>query len=470
MEEIVTRPASARPSDRKNSLPEAIKPLNDGEIGCRLRVANLVRSPKYALDGVVRVVPPEETIRRVLPLQAAIGVTRLADVTGLDRVGIPNFTTVRPREAGYGISYYNGKGVTPEAAKAGALMEALERHTGELCDLPVFLGTRDEMTCSGATVDPSQIIEPHLRRYQPSMSLEWVEGYDLLGDRPTYVPLNAVVCPYEPAGGAVQLYYSHTNGLASGNTIEEALCHAICEVVERDAVALSDADGKLAVAVRKLRADSGLDPRTPDALRVPPQARLIDLETLPARSLGLVRRLQSAGLLVYLRDVTSPVGIATFDCLSIERRLDGRHLTHIGSGSHPDARVAVSRALTEAAQSRIAHIQGGREDLPHIVRTPAPFEPEQIFGDSERLPFAAVASHEHQNVDDDIRFMLERLRGAGLEQVVAVDLTRPELGVPVIRVVIPGAETWSVFFAHGRPARLGPRANQAVSDALAASG
>ena len=59
-----------------------------------------------------------------------------------------------------------------------------------------------------------------------------------------------------------------------------------------------------------------------------------------------------------------------------------------------------------------------------------------------------------------------RLAAAGFEQVVAVDLTRPELGVPVVRVVIPHAETWSVFFQHGARARLGRRANRVLSDTV----
>jgi putative methanogenesis marker protein 1 len=429
----------------------------------RLRLSSLGPAPKYASFGVVRTIPPKETIRRVLPMLEAIGVTRVADVTGLDRVGIPNFTTVRPREPGFGISYYNGKGATRAAAKAGALMEALERHTGERCDAPVHCCTHEEMQRRGPTLDPSQIMEPGVRPYEPDMLVEWVEGYDLLADVPTHVPLNAVVCPYKPAGGAKQLFYSHTNGLASGNTVEDALCHAICEVLERDAVALSDAEQLLAHAVRRLLTDAGLEYVQE---REPVQAQLIDFDTLPARSRRLVKMMQEAGLLVYLRNLTSALGIATFDCLSVERKLDGRHLVHYGSGTHPDARVAVSRCVTEAAQSRVAHIQGGREDLTEIVRTPAPFDPDEVYGAGERIPFGAVTSYENADIVDDIRLMLERLSEIGFEQVVAVDLTRPELGVPVIRVLIPGVETWSVFFAHGQRARLGARANQILCDAI----
>ena len=447
----------------RNRASEAQCARADGE---RLSLSALQHDPKYSLEGVERVIPPQQTIERILPLLGVIGVTRVADVTGLDRVGIPNFTTVRPREAGFGISYYNGKGATPAAAKAGALMEALERHTGELCDLPVTRATRAAMAEHGATVDPGAIIEPHLRRYVPEMVLEWVEGWDMLCDRPTYVPLNSVICPYEPADGAVQMYLSHTNGLASGNTLEEALCHALCEVLERDSAALSDAGDALAGVVRRLRASAGVDPLTAGAedSSAPPRTRMIDLTTMPAPSRQMAAQLQAAGLLVYVRDITSPVGIAAFECVSIERRLDGRHLVHGGYGCHPDARVAVSRALTETAQSRLSFIQGGREDLPQIVRTPEPFDAERAFGDIPQHPYATVASHEHAYVDEDIRCMLERLRCAGFEQMVAVDLTRRELGVPVVRVVVPGAETWSVFFSHGVKASLGPRAQRVLDE------
>src|SRR5215217_3573792 len=124
-------------------------------------------SPKYASHGVVRTLPPRETIRRVTPLMPIVGVTRVAEVTGLDRVGIPNFSTVRPRERGEGLSYYNGKGSTPLAAKAGALMEAIERYSGESCDLPTYYCDRAEMARRGATVDPTEIIAPQVAEYQP---------------------------------------------------------------------------------------------------------------------------------------------------------------------------------------------------------------------------------------------------------------------------------------------------------------
>ena len=124
----------------------------------------------------------------------------------------------------------------------------------------------------------------------------------------------------------------------------------------------------------------------------------------------------------------------------------------------------MARALTEAAQSRVGHIQGGRGDLSAIAAAPRRFDPERVFGGGELLPFSSIASYENECVDDDIRLLLTRLAADGFAQVVAIDLTRPEVGIPVVRVVIPGAEAWSVYYTHIQRTRLGARAVRALSE------
>jgi hypothetical protein len=81
-------------------------------------------------------------------------------------------------------------------------------------------------------------------------------GFDLLTRRPTYAPLNCVVSPYTAFSG-MPLFYSSTNGLASGNTRVDALCHALCEVVERDASALAMASSHVRPAVAAILSDIG---------------------------------------------------------------------------------------------------------------------------------------------------------------------------------------------------------------------
>jgi ribosomal protein S12 methylthiotransferase accessory factor len=115
-------------------------------------------------------------------------------------------------------------------------------------------------------------------------------------------------------------------------------------------------------------------------------------------------------------------------------------------GCHPDRAVALSRALTEAAQSRLTVIAGSRDDV-----TRAQYEryrhPDALSQIRTRLesaaavrPFGSVPSVEHDTVGGDVRHALAALERAGIEQVVVVDLTRPELGVAVVRVVVPGLE------------------------------
>jgi YcaO-like protein with predicted kinase domain len=163
------------------------------------------RELKYSSSGVERSVKgtPRSAARAVLD---TIGVTKVADVTDLDRVGIPNFMTVRPHDRGPGISYYNGKGTTRADAYAGAMMEAIERDAGERYDGPVIDASHYNLRRQHACVDPLEIHISMVRNYSEHLLLEWVLGFDLLTRRPTYAPLNCVVSPYTTFSGMPVLF------------------------------------------------------------------------------------------------------------------------------------------------------------------------------------------------------------------------------------------------------------------------
>jgi ribosomal protein S12 methylthiotransferase accessory factor len=378
------------------------------------------------------------------------GITRIAEITDLDRVGIPNFISVRPRDLNPGISYYNGKGTTRADAHAGALMEAIERHAGEYCNYDVIVASYKELREGVLCVRPSEIIVPLLQEYSDDLRLEWVCGYDLLQGRETFVPLNAVICPYTPRDGA-PLFYASTNGLASGNSLIEALCHAVCEIIERDAQAISVARSELRPLLRQL---AGLAGNEQDDK---PIRRRISLSQLPRRGRLLVTKLKRAGLGVYIQDLTCTAGIATLECAIVERKGAGTGDAYGGVGAHPDARVALLRAITEAAQSRLACIQGGREDLPEILRHRTCDRIEDVFEQGHWISFREVPSVEHQRIDEDLRYLLNRLPQYGLHQLIAFDMTHPEVGIPVVRVVVPRAETWPIFHLHTGRGTFGPR-------------
>ena len=413
---------------------------------------------KYSSSGVERSVRPSATIRRARAVLERIGVTKVADVTDLDRVGIPNFMTVRPHDLGPGISYYNGKGTTRADAYAGAMMEAIERHAGERYDGPVIASSHYNLRSEHACVDPLEIHVPMVRKYSEHSMLEWVLGFDLMTRRPTFAPLNCVVAPYSPESG-LSLFYTSTNGLASGNTRTEAVCHALCEVIERDAASLAMARADVRPAVASILTGIGFDCGSSVE---PGEAPLLSLRGLPRRAAALVGKLQRAGLEVKLQNLTSTIGIPTIGCSIVDPQGPALFNTHAGCGTHPDARIALTRALTEAAQSRLTGIQGGREDLPGFVPPSGAPAAETRRSDVQPIGFDDIASYRHSSVTDDVEFIIERMRQSGFDQVVVVDITRADVAIPVVRVIVPRAEVWTLYLAHGDRASPGPRALQQI--------
>jgi ribosomal protein S12 methylthiotransferase accessory factor len=183
----------------------------------------------------------------------------------------------------------------------------------------------------------------------------------------------------------------------------------------------------------------------------------------------VLERFENAGIAVAVWDVTSDVGIASFLCSVADRNPNqSRPLRPIaGSGCHPRREIALLRALTEAAQGRLTTIAGSRDDLNASVydRSDA-LDRLAIFfrelGESEpRRPFSATPTRDAPSFLDDFEFALESLSRAGARQVVAVDLSRAEIGIPVVRIVVPGLEAMSET-PHYTP---GPRARRLLAKA-----
>ena len=214
----------------------------------------LLASPKWNGKPLHRVVSPEETARRIRPYLATIGVTRFSDTTDLDTLGFPIFSAIRPTDAGVdGISVYNGKGLTKADAKAGAMMEAVERFCGEFWKRSRVTGTYDSLVARGhVAMDPATMYLQRLGEYRADHVLEWVEGWDLLRERTVLIPLNFVICPYRGESG--HLWMQSSNGLASGNTLEEAICHARAELIERDAYTIAMVRARLLPRMKALHA------------------------------------------------------------------------------------------------------------------------------------------------------------------------------------------------------------------------
>jgi YcaO-like protein with predicted kinase domain len=378
-------------------------------------------SGKTYLRGTHRAVTPEETLARVAPLFARTGITRVANITGLDRVGIPVVAVCRPNSRSLSVS--QGKGVTLAAAKASGVMEALELYHAENIGLPLLWSSRRDLSSGRTVVDTARLMPARRSPFHDDFPILWIESHCLVQGDPVCVPFETVhtnACWPEPAGSGC--FACTSNGLASGNHRLEAICHAIGEVVERDAVTLW----------RRNRSASRLDLGTVDD----PGCR------------ALMSQFERAGLGVLVWNVTSDVGIATFLCTVFERSFDPALaiFTSNGSGCHPDRCVALSRALTEAAQSRLTLIAGSRDDLEHAMyREPrtagtmmAYFQAELAGGDG--APFHSIPHREHACFDEDVAWQLDRLRSVGFDRVLCVDLSIRGFPIAVVRVIVPGLE------------------------------
>ncbi len=379
-----------------------------------------------------RTVSYAATLDRVRPLLRRVPVTRIADLTPLDVVGLPVFAACTPLATD--LAVHLGKGTGPDAARLSAIMEAIERASAESVTQESTVRASFEDMCrrplGRVVVDPSVCTLPPGTRYRPDRVIGWVAGHDLLRDEPVWLARDLAV---NPPGEGVLLDID-TNGLASGNTHLEAVVHAICEVIERDSISQ--------VEFCALFGD-GHDRTVP--------VRTVDPASLPPLAGAAAQRLQAAGHHVVLLDITGDVGVATFAAYVIDPGFPSPTgtvpLVFLGLGTHPDASAAAVRALVEANQARLARIQGARDSYNTgraRLRTATLLDLLSRLAAAPPVDFAAVVSEPRTDVLDDLTLLLGRLRQAGAERCVVVDLTRADLGVPVVRVRIPGLSQFIV--------------------------
>ncbi|HKU40109.1 MAG TPA: YcaO-like family protein [Polyangiales bacterium] len=383
--------------------------------------------PKSYTRGTHRTRKPDETLARAKRVSARAGVTRIADVTGLDIIGLPVVAVYRPNARSLSVS--QGKGLDLTAAMTSGVMEAIESYHAEHVQLPLRLASHVELSARARVVDVQRLprlVTSMLRLERPTL---WVEGVELMAATSIWVPYEMVHTNYTlplPTGSG--MFMMSSNGLASGNHLLEAISHGMCEIVERDAVALWSLRGGVS------RRDCRIDPASiedPDCRRV--------LELLDA-----------AEVAYGVWDATSDVGLAAFVCVIVDREHnDFRPLYYAtGSGCHAAREIALLRAITEAAQCRLTYICGARDDAGRDfferARDPERVQSMRSFVVAESAPsrrFADVPSAVHASCEADVAWQLDCLRRAGISEVAAVDLTLPEFEIPVVRVVIPGLES-----------------------------
>ncbi len=396
------------------------------------------RARKGFFRGTQRAIPPEETLARVRPCFPIAGLTRIANITGLDRIGIPTTLAIRPN--GRTLSNSSGKGFLLEAAMASGVMEAIELfHAEEF--LPPLL------RCPYAEIDDQYQRIPKadlpLIRHAPFSErwpFSWCVGWDILNQNEVLVPLWMV-----RMGGSADAvrdlfaFQSTSNGLASGNNFLEAVNAALFEVIERDAV-----------TCHKVRWDQ--------AEVVPPVVRLETIEHPLVRD--LLARLDEAEITPVLFDCTLDTDVPVYMAYIFDRvwrNFGGSK----GYGCHLDPEIAMVRAITEAVQSRVIYIAGSRDDVFRHNQVHLKGEVNehatQILIDSlvPTVDARVRRSEATDSFEGDTLLALEKLERAGLEQVVVVDLAREDFPmINVVKVIVPGLEGYMFdFYQPGRRAR-----------------
>lgn len=423
---------------------------------------------KWTPNGTSRIQPAQETLQKVIPLAKKIGVTRLADITDMDVLRIPNYSAVLPGTEDY-IWVYSGKGPTRKHAMASALMESIERYSSLPAGSPrkFVRASYAELSKTHDTLHPDEIVEPVRFEYRDDMLMDFVSGFDLETGKEVMVPASIALFRYNPAPPAVNPFsYFHTNGLASGNVMEEAVCHALCEVIERDAMSVAELRAS-AIPFHILRhvthslnaAGMQVSPiqsdRFVDDPGIFPEIDISDVDFESVQN--LIAHFEKASIPLIIKDITSDIGVPTFNASSIEWVTHDYGYLAEGHGTHPDARIALLRAITEVSQTRAANIQGARDDLRKIKYGENNTDDRrawQFMPSKERVKFSEVTTYFHEDILDDIKFIRSRLAAAGLGRIIIVDLTNPELSVPVVRAIVPGLETFKITKSvMGRRAR-----------------
>lgn len=374
-----------------------------------------------------RCVPLEKTLELVAELRARCAITRIGDVTKLDRIGIPTFCAIVPTSAA-GLSVFNGKGATREAALASAVLEAVER-----------------VTAASPTLQS---------RTRARAGVDCIEGRDLLNGRETYVPLDSVHLrrPKDPS-----FPVPTSNGLASGNTRTEATFHALCELIERHCWSLYQM--RCERLPRMLGGPDARDLAFAPGIRMPSGNADLD---------RLAERVTAQGLhlrILYLYEPHLPAVMLA----SIVEEGSDPPMSHIGLGCSLSPAHAAIRAITEAAQSRLTDIQGAREDalraddaptdLPEHTRRLVKAPKNVWFYD---LPVRAIAlesitDRSTNDVAEDVKCILSALALFGASSAAVVELSPPDLPVKVVRAIVPELETTCV------DGRIGPKAREALN-------
>jgi ribosomal protein S12 methylthiotransferase accessory factor len=383
-----------------------------------IEIRDCFRTFKHDQD---KVRTPAQTVAWVRELLGRLEMNVLAKTMRIDtgRLDIPVYISLCGEDATRftGTRKQMGKGATPQQSEASALMELMERFSffsfikgfpfpsfkyGELDDFALAVGDFKKSIYDTETSD--ELCSLFLQDFP----MRWAKARNLTLGRDQWVPIDWFYLINE------------YNGPAAGNTVEEAVLQSLCEVVERHVGSIISND-RLATPL--------IDP---GSLR-------------DAAAVELVEKFRARGIRLFLRDFSLNTGIPTVGALAFDpSTFPGKSEIIFAAGTNSNPEKALCRTLTEIAQlagdfeSRTTY----RPTLPKYVTLE---EAAYLMEDGDMVPIQSLPNLDHDNIRVEIERCAAALSRIGLE-VLTVNATHPELGVPVVYTMVPGAH----FLDHTR--------------------
>ncbi|AHK19009.1 hypothetical protein BF17_06530 [Yersinia similis] len=395
----------------------------------------------FRLSSSIRVRTAEESLVLAQQVARNMGVTRVTDITWLDKIGMPVFAGIRPYAAQGSLNVHNGKGLRPCEAKIGAFMESIEFSLAEgkkhqqnirkyqLKDVQASLPPGLPFSSFGAKLGMT---------FLPEEEINCVEATDIISGVKSLIPAELVFHPVNLEGQRSFYGGTTTNGLCSGNSRLEAVVHGVCEVLERDIKSFDS---------------------------IYHSSALVDMTTEPEVISQLRKQIEDAGLMLALRKTVNAFQLPFYSAFVLEPDADSAISVADGYGLHPVAEIAATRAVTEAAQSRLTHIHGGRDDIVkriHFYQDHPELDEhsivhnlrDKILSNDRMMPFFAASEHVSPPDSMDALWQVIKTRMAtqGLSHCFVYELSPPDFPFSVVRVVLPYAE-----FIESDMKRVGPR-------------
>jgi ribosomal protein S12 methylthiotransferase accessory factor len=361
-----------------------------------------------------------------------LGITRLGNITNLDRIGIPVTIVTRPNSPT--ISINSGKGLTMEDAEISGAMEAIEIAVAENATIKSFRASYDDLAGHIGVIPKNRLALTDASIFHPSLPLQWTPCWDLISGKHVAVPRESIGMRITSCYSMLLAFQVGSNGLASGGTFLEAIASGLAEVIERDAwTCRQNMLMKCGIQYPRVALETILNPEVN----------------------GLVSQIREAGVELFLYDVTCDIDVPVYGAMLVDRE-DRDAGVFLGYGCHLDPSIAMIRAITEAAQGRCCYIAGARDDLfrrQFMVSRKQQCALEELESHPATVDASERKSQATETVHGDIEAMISHLKSAGLDQVLIADLSDPLIPASIVRVIVPGLEGHCFeFYAPGERA------------------